>query len=172
MNFLSKVNRGTFFQWLAILLVTLLVLVSCYPYLGYSGLATFAFITIVLASPLIAVRALAQWLSRDQWKKQYFRLSVDVGLICILILFIATVVPDHRGNHLPRVMQDRVSILWRQVNGWEHPQVEDRYNQLVSLTNLSWFLENLPLYVLLPATLVFLWGYTLERKKQPGKKVI
>ena len=117
-----------------------------------------------------ASHAAAQWLARDRWKIRYLRAAVDVALAGLLVLFVATCLPEHRNfGHLPGAMKEKLlgmRGLWMIAGTWNARSLTEALGKLETLSNISWFLDNFPLYVALPASVVLLSGYGLERSKQ------
>lgn len=130
------------------------------------GAGSFVAALLVLASPLFVLRKIAQCFCREWWKTRYVRLSVDVACAGLFILFLATFLPLTSCGHLPDYMVSQIMPKWQEVGGW---YLSDSIGRLVILSNVSWFLENFPLYVILPGGLVLFGGYSLERARQAKK---
>jgi hypothetical protein len=112
----------------------------------------------------LGVRALAKAACRDRWKIRYVRWSVDTALTGCILLCITSKVAGSLETSLSLGEQamDKLSMSSIQEGSplWG----------LVECKSMLWFIEYFPLFVIVPAGLVLLGGYTIERSKSERKR--
>ena len=123
--------------------------------------APFAVALLVFCLTFFIIDMFAKTICPAPWKIRYVRSAVFVGLLGSFVLMGATLV----------VSAQKASAALR-------PHIPDNLSALSSemlmidllkiqfLWGTSWFLENFPLYVVLPTAIVLLGGYASERSKQ------
>jgi hypothetical protein len=172
MNLFPKVDRRTVIPVLAFSL-SLFFLISM-TIREHVDSVPFLIVGIIVATPFLLLRAIAQWSFGERWKIPYVRLAVDTASGGLLILLIATLIPEHHHyGGLPDSTEKMIAAKWTEVStshGDWNQTANDSIYRLRSLVKLQWFIEHFPAFVLLPCGFVVLCGYSLERKKHSRKQ--
>jgi hypothetical protein len=127
-------------------------------------IAPLAVAVVVFPLTLLIIDMFAKTICPERWKIPYVRVAVSVALLGTFVLLGATYF----------VAAAHVTAGWRELvqpatskTGSMGPEILlFDFLKILILYCTSWFLDNFPVYVVLPTALVLVGGYTLDRSKR------
>jgi len=135
-------------------------------------MALFAILAIVvvcevaffISAPIVVYRSIAGLILQNHWHWWYVRRAVDASIVGLIILFA--------GPMFSLLKPDKHVLEKLKTSLFESHHVREldvrtlnAYNNFEELINMQWLLDHLVPLVVLPAGIVFMAGYSVERKK-------
>jgi hypothetical protein len=137
--------------------------------LGIAIMTAFAVMAICtvaffIAAPAIVYRSIVGAILKNHWHLWCVRRAVDASIMGLMLLFA--------GPTFSILKPDQYMLEQLKADLFESRQARNvdvsklsAYNRLEELINMQWLLDHLAPLVVLPAAIVFMAGYSIERKK-------